>query len=1190
MKNTLLFTDILQGINAINARKKLSTIETECSARKLLLFNQVIDVVYISDNELLLVACDFLPASSHTKDWLADEAGFQNKVPCYFSEDSQRQSPVYRLWRAKKFFSQFFPQLHFHISSLLLCNYNIINYDDMEEQWKNLGVTVVHRMEDTSPLFQKEIAKKEDAPEENASEFSEDEFEQALEEFLQMEENIQDSEPLPTDIPDIECFIIHEIKMWRLSPGVEDAFEPDKLQPALKAFNVRDLDAIKVNIHGQYLFNLPPNGCFEFNLYNETGQLLAHEKLAASFIPNNNGMEISIRFTVSKNGSISWKRGKYLLEICFQDKTLATATFDVGSKDTEGSFLNKEEEEDELDRPFETLERMTGLRQVKEQMARYRNLIQLAQKRKAKALYTPLPPLHAAFMGSPGTGKTTVARLYGSMLKELGLLSRGHVIFEERGTLMGQNYASEQENTLAALEKAKGGILFIDEAYSLYKPDDPRDPGRNVLETLLTAMGDNTNHDWALLLAGYTDEMTALFSFNSGFASRIPLQNRYHFEDYTVDELMAIANSYCETNNYILTAEARKALRNKVAYDHCHRDRTFGNGRYIISLLSNEILQSMASRVSKIKHPTLIQLITIEKEDIPASRLKNDENPLKKLHNMVGLSHLKQSIESHLNRIKLSILRNEQGIHTALPSLHMAFTGNPGTGKTTVADLIGEVYASLELLSTGKVIHVERKDLVGTHISETEKKVIEVLKRAQGNVLFVDEAYTLYGSPADSEENGYSAWEMLLAALEENPTDMAIILAGYPEEIEKMFQSYPQLKLHVPYTFYFEDYTEDELVAIAQETVAKMNLCFTSSALKSLRLLVRDKLAHRTAHWGNAHFITRLITTLIVPAMNARLMQLPSHKLTDKKILSTICRGDIPTGDSHTLKLSNEGFDETAIRRTLKKLDDMVGLAQVKRNIHNFVDVARYLYQTERSYSDCGSLRWNFTGNTGTGKSTIAGIMGELLKAMNILEKGHLVEVKAEEIYNVSEYKADEILKSAMIRSRQGLLFIDGDAPLFRQPNSNFDSESLRFKLSSMMVELPGVYALIIAEHESYNHPLAQSLRMTGLPEFDHTFYFEDYTEDELCQILEQCLKKRKLSLSAEAGRHLSDYIHGLCSQRELGYANARTMKLIADAIAETCWLRASIEGDVAVSEVLQKDVESFVWKGALKEKRIGYK
>lgn len=159
------------------------------------------------------------------------------------------------------------------------------------------------------------------------------------------------------------------------------------------------------------------------------------------------------------------------------------------------------------------------------------------------------------FLGSPGTGKSTVAKMMGVMLHRAGVQSKGHVVVRERATLLEQNYNSEAEKTMEAIEAAQGGILFIDEAYQLCQPNDPRDPGKFVIETLLTALADDSNHDWMLVLAGYSDQMKRMFDMNPGFKSRIPDSNIYVFDDFTESELMEIAEKYLERNNYTLSDE-----------------------------------------------------------------------------------------------------------------------------------------------------------------------------------------------------------------------------------------------------------------------------------------------------------------------------------------------------------------------------------------------------------------------------------------------------------------------------------------------------------------------------------------------------------------------------------------------------------------------------------------------------------
>ncbi|MDE6161795.1 MAG: AAA family ATPase [Muribaculaceae bacterium] len=272
--------------------------------------------------------------------------------------------------------------------------------------------------------------------------------------------------------------------------------------------------------------------------------------------------------------------------------------------------------------PILSLDHLTGLHSVKAKLSIYERVVRFNKMRTDKGLPAASAPLHSMFLGSPGTGKTTVAKLIGDMLCQSGVLSKGHVVVRERASLLGQNYHSESEKTLEAIEKAQGGILFIDEAYQLYQPNDPRDPGKFVIETLLTALSDDTNRDWMLILAGYPDEMKRMFDMNPGFKSRIPDSNIYTFDDFTEAELMEIAESYLAGNSYTLTSEAQCALAARLKSDYAQREKNFGNARHVINMIQTEILPSMAARVINEGVNNERALTEIQIADIPSSVTK----------------------------------------------------------------------------------------------------------------------------------------------------------------------------------------------------------------------------------------------------------------------------------------------------------------------------------------------------------------------------------------------------------------------------------------------------------------------------------------------------------------------------------------------------------------------------------------
>lgn len=280
----------------------------------------------------------------------------------------------------------------------------------------------------------------------------------------------------------------------------------------------------------------------------------------------------------------------------------------------------KNEEDDE--NILAELDDLTGLRYVKEKIITYDKIMRFCMLRATKGLELFHSPLHAMFLGSPGTGKTTVARLMGKMLKKAGVLSSGHVVMKERSTLIGQYYSSEAEKTLEAIEQAQGGILFIDEAHSLFQANDPKDPGKFVIEALLTALADPDKDDWMLILAGYQDEMKRLFELNPGFKSRIPDSNIYTFEDFSEEELMEIAERRLEKLDFTLSSEAEETLRQRLSDDYANRDRNFGNARHVMNLIHTEILPAMAVRVMDADLTDRQSLTEIQPSDIPLSTPK----------------------------------------------------------------------------------------------------------------------------------------------------------------------------------------------------------------------------------------------------------------------------------------------------------------------------------------------------------------------------------------------------------------------------------------------------------------------------------------------------------------------------------------------------------------------------------------
>lgn len=262
-------------------------------------------------------------------------------------------------------------------------------------------------------------------------------------------------------------------------------------------------------------------------------------------------------------------------------------------------------------------------------------------------------------------------------------------------------------------------------------------------------------------------------------------------------------------------------------------------------------------------------------EDVPLDLLPNStsefEDSIKELNEMVGLDGIKRSITTMANQSRFFIERSKAGFHTSNKAAqHAIFTGNPGTGKTTVARMLGKIYHSIGLLSKGDVICADRTRLVGRFIGETEENMKTVLEEARGNVLFIDEAYNLYEGTIDRKDYGAKVIDCLLTVLSQPNPDMVIIFAGYEKEMDAMLTSNPGLMGRFPYKYRFSDYDADQLMEIALHLFAKDEYLLSDDAKDILRQRINDTLAQRTKNFGNARWVEQFIRNGIIPAMANR--------------------------------------------------------------------------------------------------------------------------------------------------------------------------------------------------------------------------------------------------------------------------------------------------------------------------------
>ena len=439
-------------------------------------------------------------------------------------------------------------------------------------------------------------------------------------------------------------------------------------------------------------------------------------------------------------------------------------------------------------------------------------MVEFNQQRIAKGLEPQEQSYHSVFLGNPGTGKTTVARLIGEVLFESGAFKSDEfkLIEASEPDFISQNVGGTAQQTLALLEKAKGGVLFIDEAYALNKKDANVDFGIEAINTILKYMEDHRG-EIMIIFAGYTKEMEEFLKTNPGLTSRVP--NKFVFEDYTPDEIVEIGEKDLVKKQYQFEDEEYYAQQVKRAY---RNSLDHSNARWIRNF-NEKLLKAFANRVMDTGTEDLETITRADIDEVLAQGRyqasgKKDEDALERLQKLIGINGVKEQVNRFISLVELNHRREEQGMENSDFTLHSLFLGNPGTGKTTVARIVGEVLYQKGIISQKKFIEVSRSNLVAGYIGQTAKKTREVLESALGGVLFIDEAYSL--SQGSENDFGKEAIDEILKFMEDHRKDMVIIFAGYTKEMSEFLQMNSGLASRIPHTFDFEDYTPNEIVKI----------------------------------------------------------------------------------------------------------------------------------------------------------------------------------------------------------------------------------------------------------------------------------------------------------------------------------------------------------------------------------------
>ena len=806
------------------------------------------------------------------------------------------------------------------------------------------------------------------------------------------------------------------------------------------------------------------------------------------------------------------------------------------------------------------LDRFIGMDEVKSAVREMAFSVQNSIQRAERGLgVQEKMSMHIILTGNPGTGKTTIARKLGEILASVGYLDSGHVVEVDRAKMVSP-YQGETPKVVDRLcDKAMGGILFVDEAYTLapLNVSGERDnQGAQALEKLMKRMEDDRGK-FVVIAAGYRMEMENLFRINPGFRSRF---NYFlDIKDYTPDQLFGIMLVFAKDKKYIFSKEGEELARKMITEMYNSRDKDFANGRTMRSLF-DQICKKQAQRLqaANIANMTNEELMTIMAEDIPYEAPKSVDisDCLAKLDGLVGLTAVKKEVSNLASFLNLQIKRGETN---TFQGKHYVFTGNPGTGKTTVARIMADIFRTLGIVAKGQLVEADRSKLVAGFSGQTAIKTNQLVDQAMGGVLFIDEAYTL--KSGDGDTFGSEAIDTLLKRLEDDRGKFICIVAGYTDQMHDFIDSNPGLKSRFTQTIHFDDYTPDELTEIFLNLAKGKNFNVDEETRAAIHRQFEQLYLRRDKNFGNAREARRVFDEA-VERQSQRLVKLMNDPGFQESDMYSLTTDDLPMAQSEAARPLDE---------VLNELDEFVGMRSVKNSIRRLA--VQSMFMKQRAAMGAGKVQqmaMNFilTGNPGTGKTSIARKMGEILQAMDILPTSRVLEVSRATLVGKYMGETPKIVYNMCDKAIGGILFID-EAYTLSEGTDQYGKEAID-TLMKRMEDDRGKFVVIAA---GYKDKMEAFLQINpGLASrFTHKLHIDDYNEDELLAIYKQMAQKEQYTLSPTAEFKALDTIYRMVLAKDESWGNAREMRNLLDATIQKLSLRVSqMPSDQVTKETYQ--------------------
>ena len=754
------------------------------------------------------------------------------------------------------------------------------------------------------------------------------------------------------------------------------------------------------------------------------------------------------------------------------------------------------------------LDEVIGLDEVKHYVLGIERNLDAQRMRKEAGRKTSPVSMHMIFTGNPGTGKTTIARIVAKYLKALGVISSGHLREVSRSDLVGQYVGHTATQTRSVIESAVGGVLFIDEAYSLCRGDNDNF-GLEAIDTLVKGMEDNRD-DLVVILAGYTDEMGEFLNSNPGLRSRFP--NTIEFPDYSPQEMLSIAKSIASSRGYTIAGSCEEPLLRQFERSQVKGRNDSGNGRLVRNVVETAIVRQ-SQRILDQSGADIDELVP---EDFAFDDAEEFDLEAE-LSAIIGLESVKEFIRAQRKLLIANQKRRDAGLATdTSQNLNMLFLGNPGTGKTTVARIMANMLKEMKYLKSGQLVEVGRSDLVSQYAGGTARKTEEVFRKALGGVLFVDEAYSL---SQNGDSFGQEAIDTLVKLIEDFREDTVVILAGYQREMTQFLKSNSGLESRFPIKVEFPGYSQGELVAIAEKMFTAKGFTLTDVA--------RGELPERLASFKRGEAGTsgngRMVRNYVENVLRNQSARVAAYDATRDELVEVL-------PEDLAIEAASEGFDLEA------ELSQVIGLDGVKQYMRSLQARLRLVSERRRlglPVDETQTLHMVFTGNPGTGKTTMARLIAKTLFNIGVVSSDKVVETDRAGL--VAGYVGQTAIKTADVikRAMGGILFIDEAYALSSGGENDFGKEAIDTLVKLVDDNRDSIVVILAGYTKDMNDFLASNPGLKS--RFPNVIEFTDYNTEELLEIADLFYGKNGYILTDSARQRLAEVFDSARKQESFG-------------------------------------------------------